>query len=144
MRRAVALLARLGQHALEEQRLAVTALRGELDRCRGELARLERRYVAEHAAAFELAHGPQPLAPYSAATQDRRRRLQGAAAAAEAAVAAGEAALRERARRWKSLDLVAAALRAEAERAAARRAAATVEEAAQLRAALRLRTRGPG
>ena len=144
MRRAVALLARLGQHALEEQRLAVTALRGELDRCRGELARLERRYVAEHAAAFELAHGPQPLAPYSAATQDRRRRLQGAAAAAEAAVASGEAALRERARRWKSLDLVAAALRAEAERAAARRAAATVEEAAQLRAALRLRTRGPG
>ena len=144
MRRAVALLARLGQHALEEQRLTVTALRGELDRCRGELARLERRYLVEHGAAFELAGGPQPLGPYSAATQDRRRRLQAAAAAAAAAVATGEERLREHARDWKSLDLVAAALRAEAEGAAARRAAATVEEAAQLRAALRLRTRAPG
>ena len=140
MRRAVALLARLGQHALEEQRLTVTALRGELDRCRGELARLERRYLVEHGAAFELAGGPQPLGPYSAATKDRRRRPQVAAPA----VATGEQPLRARARDWRSVDLVAVALRAEAERAAARRAAATVEEAAQLRAALRLRTRGPG
>jgi hypothetical protein len=144
MRRAVALLARLQHHALEQERLGLGALRGELARQEAELARLDRRFAAEHAAAFELAGGPRPLAAYTAATQARRRRLHAEALAAAAAVAAGEERLRAQARRWKSLDLVEGTLRTAAQSADARRTAATVEEAAQLRAALRLRTRGPG
>ena len=143
MRRAVALLARLEHHALEEERRALVTARGELEARARELAGLDRRFAAEHAAAFTLAGGPQPLAPYATAVQARRRGLAAELARAEAEVAAGTERLREQARRWKALDLAEAGLRERAEQAARRGEVARIEEAAGIAAAGRIRTRGP-
>jgi hypothetical protein len=61
-RRATELLARLERHALDEQRLALTALETELAERRAGIALVDRQLVAEHEAGWQLPGGPQPLA----------------------------------------------------------------------------------
>jgi hypothetical protein len=95
----------------------------------------------EHAIAFELPGGPQPLAAYARLAHSQAEALRAQQIRLAEAAAQAEDGLRERARRWKVLDLVGSELR-EREAARAQRAAtAAVEEAAQVRAAARLRTR---
>ena len=143
MRRAIELLTRLERHALDQRRLELQAATAELAcRCR-QLVQLQHRVAAEHALAFELPGGPQPLAAYARLTQAQARTLRAEEARAGDAVAAAEAGLRRQARRWKTLDLVGLELRAREAARVQRTASAAVEEAAQVRAALRLRTRVP-
>ena len=113
MRRAVDLLARLERHALDEQRLALTAHAGragaaarehdcDLDRRLATRARDGIRVAGRPAAAGGLRsrspkHGAEPL-------RAAETRLEQEAAAAEAR-------LGERVRSWKGLDLVASELR---------------------------------
>ncbi len=143
MRRAVDLLTRLERHALDRQRLELQAVAGELEHRRTQLVQLGQRLVLEHALAFELPGGPQPLAAYAGLAQARTEALRAEEARLIEATARAEAGLRERARHWKALDLVGQALRAEAAARAQRDAAAAIAEAAQLRAAGRIRTPGP-
>ena len=135
MRRAAELLARLERHALDERRLALAARTAELERRQAEITALDRRLEIEHALAFELPGGPQPLAGYARAALAQGRVLRNTEASLRRAVAELESPLRERLRAWKALDLVVTHLRdreAETEMRAARH---DVEEAAALRTA---------
>jgi hypothetical protein len=136
-RRAAELLARLERHALDEQRLVLAGLQAELEGRRAEIAKLERQLVEEHAVGWLLPGGPRLLAAYATASHARQCSLRAAEhQLAEAAKQArGEVAARMR--RFKSLDLAAAAERrreAEAE-AEACKERLEIEEAGALRAA---------
>jgi hypothetical protein len=132
-RRAAELLARLERHALDEQRLVLAGLQAELEGRRAEIAKLERQLVEEHAVGWLLPGGPRLLAAYATASHARQCSLRAAEhQLAEAAKQArGEVAARMR--RFKSLDLAAAAERRREAEACKERL--EIEEAGALRAA---------
>jgi hypothetical protein len=132
-RRAAGLLARLERHALDEQRLVLAGLQAELEGRRAEIAKLERQLVEEHAVGWLLPGGPRLLAAYATASHARQCSLRAAEhQLAEAAKQArGEVAARMR--RFKSLDLAAAAERRREAEACKERL--EIEEAGALRAA---------
>jgi hypothetical protein len=134
-RRAAGLLARLERHALDEQRLVLAGLQAELEGRRAEIAKLERQLVEEHAVGWLLPGGPRLLAAYATASHARQCSLRAAEhQLAEAAKQArGEVAARMR--RFKSLDLAAAAERRREAEAEARKERREIEEAGALRAA---------
>ena len=68
-RRAADVLARLRRHELDRQRLLVAATLGEVERVKKAIRDQVGRQALEHALAFELPGGPQPLAPYAEAAQ---------------------------------------------------------------------------
>jgi hypothetical protein len=135
MRRAIELLARLRRHALDAQRVALAGLTDELDRNRARQVELEHRLVREHALAFELPGGPQPLVGYRNLARARASALRAAELRTAQAVATAEELLRQRLRDWKGLDLAAAELRRRDAQNESRRAAARIDEAASLKAA---------
>jgi hypothetical protein len=134
-RRAAELLARLERHALDEQRLVLAGLQAELEGRRAEIAKLERQLVEEHAVGWLLPGGPRLLAAYATASHARQCSLRAAEhQLAEAAKQArGEVAARMR--RFKSLDLAAAAERRREAEAEACKERLEIEEAGALRAA---------
>jgi hypothetical protein len=134
-RRAAGLLARLERHALDEQRLVLAGLQAELEGRRAEIAKLERQLVEEHAVGWLLPGGPRLLAAYATASHARQCSLRAAEhQLAEAAKQArGEVAARMR--RFKSLDLAAAAERRREAEAEACKERLEIEEAGALRAA---------
>jgi hypothetical protein len=134
-RRAAELLARLERHALDEQRLVLAGLEAELEGRRAEIAKLERQLVEEHAVGWLLPGGPRLLAAYATASHARQCSLRAAEhQLAEAAKQArGEVAARMR--RFKSLDLAAAAERRREAEAEACKERLEIEEAGALRAA---------
>jgi hypothetical protein len=134
-RRAAELLARLERHALDEQRLVLAGLQAELEGRRAEIAKLERQLVEEHAVGWLLPGGPRLLAAYATASHARQCSLRAAEhQLAEAAKQArGEVAARMR--RFKSLDLAAAAERRREAKAEACKERLEIEEAGALRAA---------
>jgi hypothetical protein len=135
MRRALDLLTRLERHALDERRLRLTRLVGELTRRRAQRAQLQERIAREHETAFELPGGPRPLAAYLRVARLQEQILEAAAAQLEAAVAAAEAGLQAQLRRWKALDLAGQALRQRETDALLRAARIELEGSAALRAA---------
>jgi hypothetical protein len=135
MRHATEIVARLERQALDERRLVLTALAGELALLRASTDDLERRLAREHDVAFELPGGPQPLAAYAHAARARVRAFRDRERELCKAVAAAEIDLGERVRAWKSLDLAASRERERQADAEMRCTWREVEEAGVLRLA---------
>jgi hypothetical protein len=134
-RRAAELLARLRRHELDRQRLLVAATAGEVERVRKAIRDQVGRLAIEHALAFELPGGPQPLAPYAEAAQRHCRALGERTRALENRLDQARAVLRDGLRDWKSLDLAVAELQAKERAETTRRDRLQVEEATLLRRA---------
>jgi hypothetical protein len=134
-RRAAEILARLRRHELDRQRLLVAAMAAEIERVRKAIRDQVGRLVIEHALAFELPGGPQPLAPYAELAQRHCRALGERAHGLEARLDQARAALRDGLRDWKSLDLAVAEIEAKERAEMGRRDRLEVEEAALLRRA---------
>jgi len=93
------------------------------------------RLAIEHAKAFELPGGPQPLAPYAEATQRHCGMLGERAHSLEVRLDQARATLREGLRDWKSLDLAVAEIEEKERAEMGRLDRLEVEEAALLRRA---------
>lgn len=134
-RHAAELLARLERHALDEQRLVLAGLEAELEARRGELEALGRELEREHAVAWGLPGGPRLLAAYAAASHARQRALRAAEQRLARAAEEARSALLAGMRRFKSLDLAAAALRRREAEMQCRKTRLEIEEAGALKAA---------
>lgn len=134
-RPAAELLARLERHALDEQRLILAGLEAELEAQRTEIARLGRELETEQPVGWRLPGGARLLAGYAGASHARQRALRSAERELAQATEQARAALLAQLRRFKSLELAAAAELQREAAALARRERLEIEEAGALRAA---------
>ncbi len=137
LRRSAELLTRLEKHALDQERLALQALEGELARLQQELAAAGQRLAAEHVAAWDLPGGPRRLAAYRAGEAARLQTLLDAARHHEQAVAQAQMGLQGRLRSYKALELAARGMAARAAAQQMKAQQAEVDEAGATRAAAR-------